>query len=109
MIAEACAKKFKKEFDDILALIGKGMIDEHPRVRYQALMALGLILNVSSPNVQLKFHADLMGCLFKMVATELHIKMKAQAISAAINFVRGLIEPEEGGLEIDEEELIKHK
>lgn len=109
MISEACEKKFKKEFDDILALIAKGMTDEHPRVRYQALMALGLILNVASPNVQLKFHADLMNCLFKMVSSEQFIKSKAQAVSATINFVRGLIEPEEGGLEIDEEELTKHK
>ena len=43
------------------------MTDEHPRVRYQALMALGLLLNVASPSVQLKYHSDLMSKLHQMV------------------------------------------
>jgi len=51
MISEACEKKFKKEHQDTIKLIAKGMMDEHVRVRYQALMALGLVLNVASPQV----------------------------------------------------------
>jgi hypothetical protein len=63
MIAEACGKKFKKEFDDVVKMLAKGMQDSEPRVRYQALMALGLVLNVASPDVQLKFHSEMFPAL----------------------------------------------
>lgn len=51
MIAESCKKTFKKNIDETIAMVARGIIDEHPRVRYQALMALGLLLNVLSPTV----------------------------------------------------------
>ena len=52
MIAESCSKTFKKNIDDTVRMSAMGLMDEHPRVRYQALMALGLLLNVMSPQVQ---------------------------------------------------------
>jgi hypothetical protein len=51
MIAESCSKKFKKDFTDTVKLIGQGLFDSHERVRYSALMALGLVLNVASPQI----------------------------------------------------------
>jgi len=52
MIAEPCKKTFKKNMDETIGMVARGIIDEHPRVRHQALMALGLLLNVLSPFVQ---------------------------------------------------------
>jgi len=51
MIAESCAKIIKKNLDEIFALLAGGLTDEHPRVRYQALTSLGLILNETSPDL----------------------------------------------------------
>ena len=51
-------------------LAANGLKDEHPRVRNQALMALGLILNVTSPMVQMKYHAELMPLFLKMISEE---------------------------------------
>ena len=34
MIAEACAKKFKKDYHDTVKLVASGLIDQHPRVRF---------------------------------------------------------------------------
>jgi hypothetical protein len=52
MIAESCKKTFKKNLAETMRTVAGGLVDEHPRVRYQALMALGLLLNVLSPQVQ---------------------------------------------------------
>jgi len=49
MISESCSKAFKASMQQTLMLNAGGLKDEHPRVRYQALMALGLLLNVISP------------------------------------------------------------
>lgn len=106
MMSEACGKKFKKDFNDTVKLIAQGLTDEHPRVRFQALMALGLVLNVASPGIQVQYHADLMGLFLKMQASEPLIKLKSQSVSCTINFVRGLIEE---GEDDSEEQIQIHK
>jgi hypothetical protein len=69
-------------------------------------MALGLVLNVASPGIQVNYHADLMKLFLKMQAEESYIKLKSQAVSCTINFVRGLIEV---GEDDDEEKVNTHK
>jgi hypothetical protein len=49
MISEHCGKSFRKNIQEILMLCAGGLKDEHVRVRYSSLMALGLMLNVVSP------------------------------------------------------------
>lgn len=102
MIAEACSKKFKKDFTDTVKLIGQGLFDSHERVRYSALMALGLILNVASPQIQMQHHGDLMQVFLNMMQNENLIKLKSQAVSATINFVRGMVESEDQDLDDDQ-------
>lgn len=60
MIAETCVKTFKKELVPTIQMCARGLLDEHPRVRFSALMALGLLLNVLSPHIQMKFHNEMM-------------------------------------------------
>ena len=91
MISETCEKAFKKNLDEIMALNQPGITDAHPRVRYQALMSLGLIMNTQSPTLQMKYHAELIATLLKLMQEEEKIKMKSQAVSCCCNFVRGLI------------------
>jgi hypothetical protein len=77
MISEACAKTFKKSLEEIIRMSAIGLIDSHPIVRFNALMSLGLLLNVLSPQVQLKFHKDMFPLFFKMMREETLIKMKS--------------------------------
>ena len=60
-----------------MKLIGQGLFDSHERVRYSALMALGLVLNVASPQIQLQHHGDLMSLLLNMMQNETLIKLKS--------------------------------
>jgi hypothetical protein len=45
MICETCAKEFKSDLENILTMISPGILDEHPRVRFQALTALATLCN----------------------------------------------------------------
>ena len=69
-------------------------------------MALGLILNVASPQIQISYHSDLISVFLNMMVNEPLIKLKSQAVSCTINFVRGLVEESE---DANEEEVTKHK
>jgi len=77
MISETCAKAFKKNLQEIMALNTPGIVDPHPRVRYQAMTSLGLILNTQSPDLQMKYHAELMPTFLKLMKEEEKIKMKS--------------------------------
>ena len=104
MISEPCEKSFRKNIDEIVKMMAPGLVDEHARVRYQAMMALGLTMNTQSPDLQLKYHSELMPMFLKRMDFEDKIKMKAQVVSVTTNFVRGLISDGEEGQELDEEE-----
>ena len=73
-----------------MQLHSPGLQDEHPRVRFQALMSLGRLMNFCCPEVQKTYHADLMPLLLHEMAEEVQIKMKAQVVSCAVSFVTNL-------------------
>ena len=94
MIAESVAQQIKgtsSQYEETFALIFAGLSDEHPRVRYNALTFLGLILNKTSPESQNRYHEKLVAVILKMMAQEDLIKMKAQVMSAACSFVAGFL------------------
>lgn len=95
MISESCEKTLRTNLEETVKMSAAGLIDEHPRVRYQALTSLGLLLNVLSPAIQRKFHAEMVPVLLKMMNEESMLKMKAQVVSCTCNFVRGLIDQSE--------------
>jgi len=45
MISDTCSETFRKNMEDVIKMSALGMMDAHPRVRYQALTSLGLLLN----------------------------------------------------------------
>lgn len=102
MVSDTCSEAFKKNMDDVMKMSAAGLMDAHPRVRYQAMTALGLLLNELQPTAQKKYHADLMNALLSLMVQEEYIKMKTQATSCMVNFVRGLINADETE-EYDEE------
>lgn len=51
----------------------------------------------------MKYHSDLVNALLKLMREEQYIKLQTQASSCMVNFVRGLVNTEEGSDEVDEE------
>ena len=85
---------FKKSLEEIMKMSATGLLDPHPRVRYEALTSLGLLLTELAPDAQKKFHDQLIGILLNLMQEEQYIKLKTQATSCMVNFVRGLIDEE---------------
>ena len=79
-------------------------MDEHPRVRYESLTCLGLLLTELAPEAQKKFINELPVFLIKLMREEQLIKLRTRATSAMVNYVRGLID-EEGDAEDSEKNL----
>ena len=49
MICDTCADMFKKSMDEIMKMSASGLMDHHPRVRFEALTSLGLLLTELAP------------------------------------------------------------
>jgi hypothetical protein len=50
MIADTCSETFRKNKDEIISISAQGLLDAHPRVRYEALTSLGLLLTELAPD-----------------------------------------------------------
>lgn len=56
--------------DEIMKMSASGLLDQHPRVRYEALTSLGLLLTELAPDAQKKYHGQLIDVLLKMMVEE---------------------------------------
>lgn len=95
LIAEACKESMSKNMEEAMKMAATGLMDPHVRVRYAGLSCTALLLTELSPKAQRKFHAELVPALIKMMNSEELLKMKTQAVSTMINFVRGFINDDE--------------
>jgi hypothetical protein len=92
-MSQACRDTFKLSTVEVLNYISNGLVHTHPRVRYAALTALGMLLEEIAPHIQKKFHANIVPALYKLMAdnNETNIRVKTHACSALVNFLRGLV------------------
>ena len=90
-----------KNMDEAMKLACNGIIDENPRVRYAGISCLALLLTELSPKAQKKYHSELMPVLMNMMKSEGILKLQTHAVSATINFARGLNTEEEEEEEVD--------
>jgi hypothetical protein len=49
MVSDTCAETYKKSLEEIMRMSASGLLDPHPRVRYEALTSLGLLLTEFAP------------------------------------------------------------
>jgi hypothetical protein len=56
MISDTCSQTFLKNMDEIMKMSAGGLLDPHPRVRYEALTSMGLLLTELAPDAQKKYH-----------------------------------------------------
>lgn len=97
-MAQGCAEIFRSNILDLLNYISQGLVNSHPRVIYAALTALGLLVEEIAPTIQKKYHSNIVPALCKLMSlTEtpnLPIKVRTQACSALVNFLRGMVNKE---------------
>lgn len=82
-----------------MSMAASGVVDPHPRVKFAGIACLGLQLSEQAPTAQKKFHAEILPQLIKIMRDDPSVKIKTQATSATINFVRELIIVDEKDLE----------
>lgn len=94
-MAGGCIDEFKDNIKDFLNHISLGLVKEHPRVRYAALVALSFLLEDLAPFVQNKYHANIIPALNKLISeTEPNVRVKTQACRTLKVFLNGLNENE---------------
>lgn len=76
MISDTCSATFRKNMDEIMKMSASGLLDPHPRVRYEALTSMGLLLTELAPDAQKKYHDQLVGVLLKMMREEQFLKLR---------------------------------
>jgi hypothetical protein len=103
-IAESCTKIFAKNLDETMRMSAAGVVDEHPRVQFAGLTCLGLMISEQAPKAQKDYHSEIMPRLMSIMNSDSLLKIKTQATSAAVNFVRELITVDETGIEDTERE-----
>jgi hypothetical protein len=50
MIADTCSQTFLKNIEEIMKMSAGGLLDPHPRVRYEALTSMGFLLTELAPD-----------------------------------------------------------
>lgn len=94
MISEACNKSFSKNLTEIAQMSASGIVNENPRVRFEAMQCTALLIQDLSPNFQMKFHGELVPVLVRLMKEESHLKMQTQAVCVLTAFISGLIDQE---------------
>ena len=91
-ISEAEKEIYKKNLKELLQYISQGLIHEHPRVRYMALIFLGNLLTETAPNPQKNYIGNILPALAKLLTNnEKSLRVKSAACLALNNFLAGLI------------------
>lgn len=99
LIVESCKDNLKTNMDAAMQQVCGGLEGDHVRVKYARLFALANLLQHLGPNLQFKYHGDLMPALLGIVTNETSLKVKTQAFSCLEHFMQGLIREDE--LEIE--------
>ena len=100
LISETCKESFAKNLSEAMQMASAGVQDSNQRVRHAALGSLATLMEQLSPYVQIKYHAELMPVLGKLMVEEPTLKMQTQATRSVHAFCSGLLSFDEE----DEEE-----
>ncbi|CAD6187749.1 unnamed protein product [Caenorhabditis auriculariae] len=88
-VGEGCKRTMEPQIEIFVAHIAKFTSDEHPRVRYSACNALGLMSSDFCPTLQKKCHKDVIASLLKCMEDTACARVCAHACSSISNFCEG--------------------
>lgn len=83
---EGCKDQLKRVLDQVVTGIINYLNDPHPRVRYAACNAIGQMSTDFAPDIENKFHAQIVPALCRLVLDNSSKRVQAHAACAMINF-----------------------
>jgi len=94
-----------------MQMASAGVKDPNIRVRYAALGSVASLLEQLSPYAQIKYHAELMPVLARLMVEEPTLKMQTQATRTVHAFCAGLLtfdEDDEEETKVSGKEIMNH-
>ncbi|KAF5471346.1 hypothetical protein F2P56_011788 [Juglans regia] len=85
-IAEGCSKVMLKNLDHVVAMVLNSFQDPHPRVRWAAINAIGQLSTDLGPDLQVRYHAQVLPALAAAMDDFQNPRVQAHAASAVLNF-----------------------
>ncbi len=105
-MVSGCYDEFKANIKDLLNHVSVGLVKEHPRVRYSALVCLSFLLEDLGSTVQNKYYANILPALNKLISeAESNIRVRTQACRTLKVFLSGICNDKD----FDEEKIEKIK
>lgn len=95
LIAEGCKSALKGQLHDLIGLILPRMQDEHPRVRWASLNAIGQLAHDFAPYFQSEFHAEIMPRVINMFQDVGNPKVQAIAATCIVSYAENKQAPPE--------------
>ncbi|CAL0306445.1 unnamed protein product [Lupinus luteus] len=85
-IAEGCSKVMIKNLEQVVAMVLKSFPDQHPRVRWAAINAIGQLSTDLGPDLQIHYHQGVLPALAAAMDDFQNPRVQAHAASAVLNF-----------------------
>ncbi|CAM8887011.1 unnamed protein product [Rhodiola kirilowii] len=85
-IAEGCSKVMIKNLEQIVNMVLKSFLDNHPRARWAAINAIGQLSTDLGPDLQVQFHHLVLPALGRAMEDFQNPRVQAHAASAVLNF-----------------------
>ena len=77
LMAESCKDHFKTNMDAAVQQVCSGLPEDHTRVKYARLFALSNLLINLGPDMQFKYHSELVPALLGIIGSEKSLKLKS--------------------------------
>lgn len=90
-IAEGCHDRFSENINELLAMIMPFASSTNPRLQWAFSTTLGLLCSEFEPKIQAEYHGIIVPALLNIMATATNVKAQTQAVSALVNFTRGVL------------------
>ena len=94
-IAEGCHDRFKENMHEILSMISPFATATNVRLQWAYLTTVALLCSEFEPDIQSSFSSVIMPSLLNIMTTSSNVKVTIQAVSALVNFTRGVLADEE--------------
>jgi hypothetical protein len=94
-IAEGCHEKFKENMHEILSMISPFASSPNPRLQWAYLTTTALLCSEFEPDIESSFHSMIMPSILNIMTTSTNLKVTIQAVSALVNFTRGVLADED--------------
>ncbi|KAK7247138.1 hypothetical protein RIF29_42015 [Crotalaria pallida] len=85
-IAEGCSKVMIKNLEQVVAMVLNSFPDQHPRVRWAAINAIGQLSTDLGPDLQIQYHQGVLPALAGAMDDFQNPRVQAHAASAVLNF-----------------------